>query len=132
MTSPKFITLSRELLTDLIELRIKDPSFNAVFDELQHLTSPFSQTLVRRISTEELPPSTGEIVSFNWELFSVSTENPPTLNDDLSAMHIIYRIDAVENALPASENLFLVKGSFRVTAVSHLSSTESLVYLGEE
>ena len=115
---PYFDIDTGPLLESLSLARIKDASFNAVFDELQHLASPYQKTLTRRQPASNIPEP-GSTVDFHWELFQ---EDPFSQRKEPGEGEatLIFRISQASLTMPGYEGEYLVKGSFQVEQVIRL------------
>ena len=114
------------LLESLSLARIKDASFNAVFDELQHLASPYQKTLIRRQPASNIPEP-GSTLDFHWELFQ---EDPFSQRQEPGEGEatLIFRISQASLTMPGYDGEFLVKGSFQVEQVIRLPDEGPSVY----
>ena len=103
------------LLESLSLARIKDASFNAVFDELQHLANPYERSLVR-VQPASHPPEPGSTLEFHWELFQ---EDPFSRRKEPGSGEttLVFHIQRANLTMPGYEGEVLVKGAFQVEAV---------------
>jgi len=104
------------LISNLTATRYKEPSFDAVMNEVQHLTTPKSSVLTRRQPASN-PPQIGDTVNLTWELFQ---EDPDTSRKEPGEgeFTLVYTIFDARMTMPTQENEVLVRGEFQVDDIS--------------
>lgn len=104
-----------ELMEDLAHLRVRDPSFNAIMNEFQHLASPFSRILTRIQPATDIPVP-GHSLEFTWEIFQ---ENPETrIREPGDGENtLIMSVKDAKLTMPLDEGAYIIKGTFTVEEV---------------
>ena len=115
------------LVEDVALLRVKDPSFNAVFNEIKHLADPFDRTLVRRQPAASIPEP-GDILDINWELFHEDMESGIREPGD-GPNTLLLSISKAHTTIPADENEHFVNGKFQVETVIPAPGSDGLTFI---
>lgn len=112
---------------DAAVARIKDPSFNAVFNEIRHLADAYSKTLMRRQPATDIPEQ-GDAIRLQWELFHEDLEDKFREPGDGENTLIMY-INQPRMTIPGEEGEYFVDGEFRVERVAPLPGEDGRTFL---